>query len=383
MGDNGEKKNLIIQGPFFDISGYATKIRNFTLRLIKRGEFNIRLFRRDWWHPAFITENSEDIKLLHEYCNKDKPHPNESIVLDAGLPIEFYPHGKYNIGYTVLETDRITPKWAELCNRMDMILVPTIFNVITFKNHGVRKPVLVQPEGVDFDLFSENGSEPLLSFENKFVFLTVGQWLASDRKGMENTIRTFISTFRDQRDVVLVVKTYNNDASAVDRRSCRDIIKSLRAQYGNPKYPEIHLVHGILSQQDMARLYKSADALVLATRGEGWSLPVVESVASGAYVIVTGGTGPATYLDPDCSTILNYQWQNIPPNCYWENVYHMDHMWTEPDWKQVGEKMFWCYKNPELIKQKAAQQRQKLVDKGFSWEDSTTKLSNLLKGLKV
>lgn len=52
-----------------------------------------------------------------------------------------------------------------------------------------------------------------------------------------------------------------------------------------------------LAQSVFPRLYKSADAFVLPTRGEGWGLPIAEAMAMSLPVLATNWSGPTAYLD--------------------------------------------------------------------------------------
>jgi glycosyltransferase involved in cell wall biosynthesis len=48
---------------------------------------------------------------------------------------------------------------------------------------------------------------------------------------------------------------------------------------------------------DLAALYKSADAFVLPSRGEGWGRPHVEAMSMGLPVLATNWSGPVEFLD--------------------------------------------------------------------------------------
>lgn len=48
---------------------------------------------------------------------------------------------------------------------------------------------------------------------------------------------------------------------------------------------------------DYPRLYASADAFVLPSRGEGWGRPTVEAMAMGLPVIATNWSGATAFLD--------------------------------------------------------------------------------------
>ena len=55
--------------------------------------------------------------------------------------------------------------------------------------------------------------------------------------------------------------------------------------------PHFCIVAEHLPEDDMADFFNSADAFVLPTRGEGWGLPTIQSMALGKPTISTGWGG--------------------------------------------------------------------------------------------
>jgi len=122
----------------------------------------------------------------------------------------------------MLETDKITPVWTSVLNRLDGCLVPTPFNVKTFMESGVNVPITIIPFGIDFDTYTLD-KEPLLPKEEistKFNFLCIGQWTFGDRKNIAQTILSFLKTFKNNKDVGLIVKAYGTGAGTIDKIQC-------------------------------------------------------------------------------------------------------------------------------------------------------------------
>src|SRR5207245_11541564 len=62
-----------------------------------------------------------------------------------------------NVGRTMFETDRLPEGWAEACNRMDAVWVPSEFNRQTFAFAGVDKERLrVIPGALDLTPYDPN-----------------------------------------------------------------------------------------------------------------------------------------------------------------------------------------------------------------------------------
>ena len=56
-----------------------------------------------------------------------------------------------------------------------------------------------------------------------------------------------------------------------------------------PNAPEIEYITDDLTDNEIASLYRSCDIFVCTYRGEGFSLPTLEAMASGLSVVVTRG----------------------------------------------------------------------------------------------
>jgi glycosyltransferase involved in cell wall biosynthesis len=61
--------------------------------------------------------------------------------------------------------------------------------------------------------------------------------------------------------------------------------------------PDVFLWDATLEQAAMAVLYRSVDAFVLASRGEGWGRPYQEAMATGLPTIGTRGSGNDDFMD--------------------------------------------------------------------------------------
>ena len=63
----------------------------------------------------------------------------------------------------------------------------------------------------------------------------------------------------------------------------------------------IELVTEEVSREKMRSLYASSDAFVLASRGEGWGLPVMEAMAMEKPALVTNYSGPTEMMTDENS----------------------------------------------------------------------------------
>jgi glycosyltransferase involved in cell wall biosynthesis len=71
------------------------------------------------------------------------------------------------------------------------------------------------------------------------------------------------------------------------------------------RYPTLYVVNSHISDADYPRFYKSADAFVLPSRGEGWGRPHAESMSMGLPVIATNWSGLTAFLDDTVGYPIN------------------------------------------------------------------------------
>jgi hypothetical protein len=379
------KKKVIFRATVDNFSGYGSVSRSLILAFYKKykDSYDIALQNLQWLTAGDIELSPEDREILDLLRRKEYP-PEESILIHMSIPIEFqWPHNyKKYFGFTMLETDKITPTWAYILNRLDGCIVPTPFNVKTFMESGVKVPITIIPFGVDFDMYTLD-KQPLLPKEEittKFNFLSIGQWTPGDRKNISQMILSFLKTFRTNKDVGLILKVYGKGAGTIDKIQCIEKINAIRnhAGLGLGEGPKVYLVHGALTPEDMSKLYHNADVFILPSSGEAFGMPIIEAIASGLPIITTGGTAPDTYLNPEKTVILNYKWVLLRQELFWQYVYEPGMNMTEPDWKEFERVMVRAFEKNEMAKEKALEQRQELIDRKLTWETSAEKLALFL-----
>ncbi len=195
-------------------------------------------------------------------------------------------HPGFKAAFTMLEVDGIPRDWAQVLNRLDLVLVPSRFNRDTFAASGVKVPIAVVPLGVDPAVFSPEG--PRHHPDGLFVYLSVFEW--GERKAPELLFSAFNQEFRSDEPVVLVVKTTNHDGDV-------DVFGQIQALKLDPRGGRIFLsLNRPIATEELAALYRSADCFVLPSRGEGWGMPILEAMACGLPAIATAWSAHVDFL---------------------------------------------------------------------------------------
>jgi glycosyltransferase involved in cell wall biosynthesis len=245
-------------------------------------------------------------------------------------------------GYTTWETDKIPRHWAVLLNRMDGIFVPCKWNMDVFRECGVKTRIEVLPHISQFQ-----GMPPQLSpslqlrklvdrIGKRFVFYNIGVW--SERKAPWLLINTFLSEFKSDEPVVLVLKSGKHDYVNYRRKWSRpwlfvpgkaaDAFQSIMKSGADG--PEVIFMDEELSDNDIAWLHKTGDCFVSLTHGEGWGLGSYEAAWYGKPIITTGFGGVLDYLPGNLSYHVNYKLMPVRYNAYWKS-YSNEQRWADPD----------------------------------------------------
>jgi glycosyltransferase involved in cell wall biosynthesis len=344
------KKNIVLRAPVFSLSGYGAHSRDIAEALIDDNNNNVSIIPTGWGGSSTADPGlSEKLiqKLIFGINNKITDMAN-AIFIHVGLPTEFEVKGSYNIGITAgLEANRISQRWVDGCNNMDMIIVPTSFVKDSFIREGVTKPVLVVNEGVDNTVFNLESSDTDLvnwdSIQTTTNFISLGQWsnvnAGRDRKQFTLLIDTFMKAFEGDASVGLILKTYFNNFSTPDRYVTA---KTLSQLLGSRTMPKIYLIHGELTNKELASLYKSnkVKAYVSMTSGEGWNRPAAEAMACGLPVVITGWSGHMEYLNSNNAALIKYTLQDIPNEVIYSGDWFEKGMkWAMPDVDDAIAKM--------------------------------------------
>lgn len=268
-------------------SGYAVSAKNLMLAL---DDINVDIRYRYVYGegtPFPIKEpNESDNYRINVIRGRKFSKKCPQVVYGQG-DVFYKNNGKYKIGFTMLETTGIPKEWVRQCNLMDEIWVPSLFNVATFRESGVKVPIYTIPLGVDINYYHPR----IKSYKRheKYTFLSVFEW--GERKAPEVLLRAYSKAFSGNEDVVLLCKVINNDPGV----NVEEEIRKLNLPTTGPQI--IFLYNTKFADYEMATLYRSADCFVITTRGEGWGMPILEAMACGLPTIATNWSAQTDFYN--------------------------------------------------------------------------------------
>ncbi|MCS6840967.1 MAG: glycosyltransferase [Roseiflexus sp.] len=343
-------------------SGYATSSRELVIELDRCG-IDVRLaciWGNDFTEP--LTGDPRIDQLRARLKDTRLPqvvyHQGDSFIKNSG---------RYRIGYTMLETDRLPDEWVYQANQMDEVWTPTHWGAEVFRASGVRRPVYVVPLGVNPNYFHPGiaGRKP----GNRFVFLSIFEWI--ERKAPELLIRAYQQTFRRSDDVLLLLKILNHDPSLDIARRISDLIRS-----DGP--PIVVLPNQKVASYQVGCLYRSADCFVLPTRGEGWGMTTLEAMACGLPVISTDWGGQTEFLHSGIAYPLRIRGL-VPAEA--RTPYYRGLRWADPDFDHLCTLMRHVYEHPEEARAVGARAAVEVAAR-WTWSHAAAKIIERLEAIE-
>lgn len=354
------KRRLIFRGPVLTASGYGVHARMILKPILESGEFDVTVMSTNWGVTPVIRNTGDPFIERVRQLSLAQPSGDYDYSIQVTIPQEFQRMARWNIGVTAgIETDRVSPEWIKKSNEnIDLIIVPSeharkTFADVTYgdPNTGqtlhLEKPIKVMFEGVDTDIFNVDPvpeGVKQFDFASEFNFISVGLGFdkgpGEDRKNLTTLVKWFCEQFKGNDKVGLVLKTSIVGYSAVDLKFLKMKISDIKKAAGCGEFPRIQIIHGFLSQHEMAALYKNpkVKAYISPTHGEGYGLPIIEAAACGLPVITTGWSGHMDFLHINNVrkfVALPFELKEIPDACVWDNILVRGSKWANPDENQT------------------------------------------------
>lgn len=373
------KPLFVISCPIDTYSGYGARARDIVKALLKSEKYEVKILPQRWGNTSFgfLKADNPEHKAILDCILKDNNLPKQpDIWAQLTVPNEFQAIGKFNIGMTAgIETTICAPEWIEGMNRMNLNLVSsnhakTVFQTSRFeKRNGqtqqveglieLKSPVEVLFEGVDTNIYkkieefqSKELFDELNNIPEKFNYLFVGHWLqgelGQDRKDVGMLIKTFLETFKGKiTQPGLILKVSGATASIMDRDDMLAKIESIRLLVGGDKLPNIYLLHGGFSDEEINELYNhpKISAFVSFTKGEGYGRPLLEASISQKPIIASNWSGHIDFLSSEMSVLLPGQITQLHPSAVVKDMLLAESGWFTVDYDKASKTLEDVFKN--------------------------------------
>jgi len=383
---------VLLEGPLLTRSGYGEHTRLVYRSLKSIGNVDIYSRCVDWGKTSWISDYDDDI---HEsivknaqYVNEAKSNknsPHYDVQVFVGILNEFEKKAEYSVVVTAgIETDRVSPEWLIKSGQgVDKIIVPSEHSRkgFTSTNYSVtnertgetgKLQCASQVEVVPYTVKNYEALYIDLDISTDFNFLNIA--LLGPRKNLENSVEWFLEEFKDDSNVGLILKTARSRSSLLDREATKQHLQKIIARHKNSKC-KVYLLHGHLTDQEIHSLYAhpKVNALVSATCGEGYGLPIFEAAYSGLPIIATDWSAHLDFLtgrikengkikNKKLFAKVDYTLAKIPDQVVWQGVLTEDSMWAYVNPSSLKLQMRKVYKNLGMYKKWASTLQSQIVE---------------------
>ncbi|MBN1307043.1 MAG: glycosyltransferase [Chitinispirillaceae bacterium] len=316
------------------------------------------------YEPEQFTPG-KDSKYWSLTALRREPHHDADIHIRHRWPPDFSrpPSGKF-ILMQPWEYGSLPVSWCEaIAETVDEVWVYSRFLKICYERSGIpADKVKIVPNGIDPLCFNPNAPPaPWVrqASGNRYRFLFNGG--VTTRKGADVLINAYLSEFRSDEPVCLVIKDsdmYVKGISAKVRElASRDDIA--RMVYTSDSIPH----------EQLPGLYTSCNCYVHPYRAEGYGLPIAEAMACGLPVIVTGGGACLDFVEPGCGYFVKCSLETMKSKQV-SNLATVDYpFWLMPDTGHLRSIMRYIFENKEEARQRGRNAAE-TVRSVHTWENA-------------
>lgn len=405
-----QKKNIGMIAPFTSYSGYGEYGRAIAKMIIEqyKDNQNVNLFLFDFTSNTISKQQSFNL-IQSSYSdivnyimqNEEIQKQFFDIFITVSIPMSFIQKGLINIGITALaQCDKVHPQLIINCNRMDEVIVMSDFNINSLKesvyrtqdNQEIKISVPISKINHPFKNIIVKNKTDISDFldliPQKFLFLTVGEWLpgsvGNDRKDIGALISSFLKTFPNNKDIGLLLKCQQGRSSILSEYSIRERISQIARGIGiEIKVDNIYFISGNLSEQQMIQLYShdKVKAYISYTHGESYGIPIMQfSGNTGKPLLIPYHSGIQQYILPEYNDILISKLTQVPQQLF--QTFYREFLIPESKWNTVQYqyamfKMTECI-NEYLKKLSKAKLQQKYIQDNFSYKNLSPSISKIL-----
>lgn len=369
-------KKILLRGPVLTQSGYGVHCRQIAKWLLQKNDIDLKFHVLPWGEtPWYINPNSLDGMIGQIMQKTVEPKEKFDVSIQLQLPNEWDPTlAKVNVGITAgVETDKCNPKWITSINNMQRLVIPSSHVKKCFDATGnITIPSRVIPESYP-DSWTDSSSELDIELSTDFNFLILGQITGNnafnDRKNTFFAIKWLCEAFKDDKNVGIVIKTNIGRNTKLDRKNVKILMSQLIAECRRGPYPKIHLLHGELSDNEIYSLYKNKKikALVSATRGEGYGLPILEAAVTGLPVIATGWSGHMDFLSKGKFINIDYTFEDVHQSRIDGNIFTNGMKWASPSEEDFKKKVL-KFRNSSSIPSEWANSLSQVLKEEYSFD---------------
>ncbi|GAA3408542.1 glycosyltransferase [Paenibacillus hodogayensis] len=341
--------NILLEGMFYSGHGFAEGNR-MLLRFLHQAGHRVRIAAKDGKDRDLVL-GAEEADAIAAFEETELDSRDLYLCNMVGTEVKHNPDYRFSIVRTTFETDRIPEEWVPELNKFDEVWVQCEFNRRTFVTSGVTVPLRLMPNFFDLDRFVPQGDKLKLPIAHSFKFLSVFDMQL--RKGYDLLLEAYYAEFSQRDDAALILKV--RDPEPVHK------LTSLIERYTatGVELPAVYLIDQMLREEELLGLYRTCDAFVLPTRGEGWGRPFFEAMLMEKATIGTNWSGQTEFMHPGNSYLIEVE-RLVRIEAH-ENPIFNGHCWAEASVSDLRTIMRRVYKRREEAAEKGRRARSELL----------------------
>lgn len=302
--------------------------------------------------PAFL-EAAPDVAAL---WRRGQGMPRPSIGLRNLYPprVAGLPSATRVLASWGWEESGLRPEWVDAFNR-ELNLITTVSRYVAdvLRSNGVRVPIAVVGNGADAHRPAPRREPAAVSGPRTFRYLHLSSGFP--RKGIDVLLRAWGQAFGAEDPVSLVIKTFPNPHNETKRW-----LQELKERF--PAHAPVELIDDDVDDGAIKALYRSSDALVAPSRGEGFGLPLAEAMRHGLAVITTRHGGALDFCCDDTAWLTDFHYAYADSHLGLFNS-----AWAEPDEADLVRALKEVHASAPAVRAAKLERARRLVDGTFTW----------------
>ena len=121
------------------------------------------------------------------------------------------------------------------------------------------------------------------------------------------------------------------------------------------KLPNVYLLHGDLSSEEMNKLYNhpKVKSLVSLTHGEGFGRPLLEASMTGLPIVAPNWSGHVDFLNEKQCILLGGSLVTVPGSVVWEDIIIRESKWFKVDEHPTGKVLNYIFTEYDEVTKKS------------------------------
>lgn len=332
---------------------------------------------KDRGHHLYLKSiNGRELLQKKLIQDLDKWHPNPDLDIAYTLPKNFASRfsskSKVKAAIYNYESSIVPQEWKNELKHVDYVFPSSTWTKNIFIQNGwdEKKCVTIQ-HGVYSNIFNNKNIFPLRN-SKKFKFLNIS--IPHYRKNINLVLDAYYSSFKEDDDVCLVIKTSLNKPKHKFESNFLEQLYNSQKKFGT-KLPTVEVIVDTL--EDITPLYNSCDAVVSASSSEGFGLPLLEGLLLEKIIIAPNCTGQLDFLNSNNSLLVDVK-EVIADERYQYWRVNSGAKIYMPSVEHLAQQMLSAYKNKEVFSKQFFNSNI-LLKETYSWDMAAKKIESLIK----